>query len=94
MLSKNLGLDRKTLDQMPRAPLYGFPGNLPNSLAQDKAEIGGEQVASKRQYTFHMTGMEPTKVTKAAKYASWNSITYPHRSTSLPRWSGLDPDHA
>jgi len=47
VLSKNTGLDKSAFDHTPGAPLYIFPGNLPNSLEQDKAEIGGEQVASK-----------------------------------------------
>jgi oxalate decarboxylase len=41
-------------------PLYIFPPTLPNSLERDKTEIGGEPVASKHQYIFHMKSMEPT----------------------------------
>jgi len=88
VLSKNTGLDRKTLDQMPRAPLYIFPGNLPNSLAQDKAEIGGEQVASKHQYTFRLTAMEPTKATKAGEVRIVDSRNFPvskHIAAALVR---------
>jgi oxalate decarboxylase len=78
VLSKNLCVDRNILTQMPPAPLYIFPGNVPtNSVAQDKAEIGGEQVASKYQYTFYMTGMKPTKATKAGEVRVVDSRNFP-----------------
>lgn len=77
VLCKNLGVDQKTIDQMPAAPLYIFPGNLPNSLEQDKTEIGGEAVASKFQYTFHMTGMQPTKSNKAGEVRIVDSHNFP-----------------
>src|SRR5438309_11291284 len=64
VLAKNTGLDKSVFAQTPGAPLYIFPGNLPNSLGEEKAEIGGEQVASKYQYTFHMKSMEATKSSK------------------------------
>src|ERR1700719_5051040 len=67
VLSKNTGLDKSVFSQTPGAPLYIFPGSLPNSLEQDKAEIGGAQVASKAQYTFRMRAMEPTIANKAGE---------------------------
>jgi hypothetical protein len=39
----------------PGAPLYIVPGSLPNSLEQNKAEVGSEQVATKHQYTFRLS---------------------------------------
>ena len=62
VLAKNTGLDKSVFAQTPGAPLYIFPGNLPKSLEQDKAEIGGEPVASKYQYTFHMKAMAADEV--------------------------------
>src|ERR1700736_4816337 len=38
ILAKNTGLDKSVFSQTPGAPLYIFPGNLPSSLEQDKAE--------------------------------------------------------
>ena len=67
VLAKNTCLDKSVFAQTPGAPLYIFPGNLPNSLEQDKAEIGGEQVASKYQYTFRLRSMEPTTSSKAGE---------------------------
>jgi oxalate decarboxylase len=67
VLAKNTCLDKSAFAQTPGAPLYIFPGNLPNSLEQDKAEIGGEHVASKAQYTFRMRSMEPTIANKAGE---------------------------
>jgi oxalate decarboxylase len=77
VLSKNLGLDQKTLDLLPSESLYIFPGHLPNSLEQDKAEIGGEQVASKYDYVFHLRSMEPTKSTKAGSARIVDSRNFP-----------------
>jgi oxalate decarboxylase len=77
VLAKNTGLDKSVFAQTPGAPLYIFPGNLPNSLGQDKAEIGGERVASKHQYTFHMKSMEPTKSSKGGEVRIVDSRNFP-----------------
>jgi len=77
VLAKNTGLDKSVFAQTPGAPLYIFPGNLPNSLEQDKAEIGGEQVASKFQYTFRMRAMEPTTASKAGEVRIVDSHNFP-----------------
>lgn len=77
ILAKNTGLDKSAFPKMPAAPLYIFPGTLPNSLAQDKAEIGGEQVASKCQYTFHLKSMQPTKSSKGGEVRVVDSRNFP-----------------
>ena len=77
VLSKNTGLDKSVWAHTPGAPLYIFPGSLPNSLEQDKAEIGGEAVASKYQYTFHMKSMEPTKSSKGGSARIVDSRNFP-----------------
>src|SRR5580693_9485060 len=64
VLVKNTGLDASIFSNTPGAPLYIFPGTVPGSLERDKAEIGGQQVASKYQYTFHLKSMAPTRETK------------------------------
>jgi oxalate decarboxylase len=77
VLAKNTGLDKSVFAQTPGAPLYIFPGNLPNSLEQDKAEIGGAQVASKYQYTFRMRSMEPTIANQAGEVRVVDSHNFP-----------------
>jgi len=77
VLSKNTGLDQSVFSKTPGAPLYIFPGNLPNSLERDKAEIGGEKVASKYQYTFRMRSMEPTISNKAGEVRIVDSHNFP-----------------
>jgi oxalate decarboxylase len=77
VLAKNTGLDKSVFSKTPGAPLYIFPGNLPNSLEQDKAEIGGAQVASKYQYTFRMRSMEPTIASKAGEVRIVDSRNFP-----------------
>src|SRR3984885_2681041 len=77
VLVKNTGLDKTVWSQTPGAPLYIFPGSLPNSLEQDKAEIGGAAVASKYQYTFHMKGMKPTTSSEAGEGRIVDSPNFP-----------------
>ena len=77
VLAKNTGLDESVFGQTPGAQLYIFPGNLPNSLEQDEAEIGGEQVASKYQYTFRMRSMKPTQSSEAGEVRIVDSRNFP-----------------
>ena len=77
VLAKNMRLDNSVFAQTPGAPLYIFPGILPNSLEQDKAEIGGAQVASKLQYTFHMKAMKPTTSSEAGEVRVVDSRNFP-----------------
>ena len=77
VLSKNTGLDASVFARAPKPPLYIFPGALPPSLAADKADIGGAQVASRYQYTFHMKSMEPTKSSKGGSVRIVDSRNFP-----------------
>jgi oxalate decarboxylase len=77
VMAKNTRLDKSVFAQTPGAPLYIFPGDLPNSLEEDKADIGGEQVASKIQYTFRMKAMEPTVTSDAGEVRIVDSHIFP-----------------
>jgi len=66
-LSKNLGLPQSALKKLPNRNLYIFPADLPASLAQDKAAVGGRQAESPYKYTFKMEAMAPTKETKGGE---------------------------
>jgi len=77
VLVKNTGLDATVWNNTPGAPLYIFPAPVPASLAQDKAEIGGEAVASDQQYTFHMKSMTPTRETKWGSARIVDSQNFP-----------------
>jgi oxalate decarboxylase len=77
VLTKNTGLSASVFAKAPQAPLYIFPGKVPGSLEQDKAEIGGEQVATRQQYTFKMKAMEPTKSTKGGEVRVVDSRNFP-----------------
>jgi oxalate decarboxylase len=66
-LSKNLGLPEITLKKLPNRNLYIFPADLPSSLAQDKAAVGGQRAESPYQYTFRMGAMAATKRTKGGE---------------------------
>jgi oxalate decarboxylase len=67
VLSKNLGLPESALKKLPTRNLYIFPADLPASLAQDKAAVGGRRAESPYQYTFKMEAMAPTKQTKGGE---------------------------
>src|SRR6202521_45790 len=77
VLAKNTGLDKSVFAETPGAPLYIFPGSLPKSLEQDKAEIGGESVAAKHQYTFRLRSMTPTKASEAGEARIVDSRNFP-----------------
>src|SRR5260370_713637 len=63
VLSKNFGLAEGALTNLPKSALYIFPADLPQSLAEDKAAVGGQRVQSSIQYTFKMEPMAPTNRT-------------------------------
>src|SRR6202040_3289134 len=67
VLSKNFGLPASALKNLPNKSLYIFPADLPASLAQDKAAVGGRRAESPYQYTFRMEAMAPTKQTRAGE---------------------------
>jgi oxalate decarboxylase len=77
VLAKNTGLDASIFANAPAAPLYIFPGKVPGSLEQDKAEIGGEAVASRYQYTFKLKAMQPTKTSKGGSVRVVDSRNFP-----------------
>jgi len=60
VLSKNFGLDQSALGKLPSGSLYIFPSDLPGSLAEDRAAVGGRSTQSPFQYTFRMGSMAPT----------------------------------
>jgi oxalate decarboxylase len=93
VLAKNTCLDKSAFTQTPRAPLYIFPGSLPNSLEQDKAEIGGEQIASKRQYTFRLRSMEPTTASKAGEVRIVDSRNFPASKNIAAALLIINPGH-
>src|SRR5712671_3050244 len=67
VLSKNFGLPVSALTKLPNKSLYIFAADLPASLAQDKAAVGGRRVESSYQYTFKMSTMAPTQRTKSGE---------------------------
>ncbi len=76
VLSKNFGLPAGALKSLPNENLYIFPADLPASLAQDKAAVGGRRVESPYQYTFKMEAMAPTKKTSGGEVRIVDSHTF------------------
>ena len=77
VLSKNFGLPQSALKKLPERSLYIFPADLPASLAQDKAAVGGRRVESPYQYTFRMEAMTPTKQTRGGSVRIVDSHNFP-----------------
>ena len=77
ILTKNFGLGRDELAKLPKEQLYIFPASLPQSLAADRASIGGRRVESPYQYTFHMESMPPTKRTAGGEARIVDSTNFP-----------------
>ncbi len=77
VLSKNFGLAESALNVLPTGPLYIFPADLPKSLAEDKAAVGGQKVQSPVQYTFKMEAMAPTRRTTGGEIRIVDSHNFP-----------------
>jgi len=77
VLAKNFRLDKGSIAKLPKEPLYIFPADLPRSLAQDKAAIGGRRVESPFQYTFKMEDMAPTRKTPGGEVRIVDSRNFP-----------------
>jgi oxalate decarboxylase len=77
ILTKNSHLDQSAIAKLPTAELYIFPANLPRSLAQDKAAVGGKSVESPIRYTFKMEAMAPTKKTPGGEVRIVDSRNFP-----------------
>ena len=77
ILTKNSNLDQSAIAKLPKDELYIFPANLPGSLAQDKAAVGGKSVASPIQYTFKMSAMAPTVKTAGGEVRIVDSHNFP-----------------
>jgi oxalate decarboxylase len=78
ILAKNFGLDKEAIARLVRKEqLYIFPADLPLSLAQDKAAIGGQRVESPIKYTFKMEAMAPTRKTPGGEVRIVDSRNFP-----------------
>jgi oxalate decarboxylase len=77
VLSKNLRLDQAALTKLPADPLYIFAADLPKSLAQDRAAVGGQKVQSAVQYIFRMASMPPTVQTAGGEARVVDSRNFP-----------------
>jgi oxalate decarboxylase len=77
VLSKNFGLPASALKNLPNKSLYIFPADLPASLAQDKAAVGGRPVESAYQYTFKLSTMAPSQQTKSGEVRIVDSRNFP-----------------
>src|ERR1700692_4728657 len=78
VLAKNFDLDKEIAAKLVKEEsLYIFPADLPLSLAQDKASIGGLRVESPFQYTFKMSSMPPTKETAGGEVRIVDSRNFP-----------------
>jgi oxalate decarboxylase len=77
ILSKNFGLDKTALANLPTVSLYIFPADLPKSLAEDRAAVGGPRVQSPFRYTFRMGAMAPTVHTASGDARVVDSRNFP-----------------
>jgi oxalate decarboxylase len=77
ILTKNSNLDCSAIAKLPKDELYIFPANLPGSLAQAKAAVGGKSVESSIQHTFKMSAMAPTVQTAGGEVRIVDSHNFP-----------------
>jgi oxalate decarboxylase len=77
MLSKNFGLAPNALNSLPKQNLYNFPADLPTSLAQDKAAVGGRRAESRYLYTLEWRLWPPPKETSGGSVRGVDSHSFP-----------------
>ena len=77
VLAQNLGLNLEVIEKIVKSPsLYIFPADVPLSLAQDKAAIGGQRL-SPVKYTFKLEAMTPTQKTDGGEVRIVDSRNFP-----------------
>jgi len=77
VMSKNFGWDKATTAKLPKRALYIFPADLPKSLAEDRAAVGGQSVQSPVQYTFKMASMAAQFRTQGGEARIVDSRNFP-----------------
>jgi oxalate decarboxylase len=77
VVSKNFGFDKSTIAKLPKSALYIFPSDLPKSLAEDRAAVGGPSAQSPVQYTFKMASMTPQFRTPGGEARIVDSRNFP-----------------
>ena len=81
ILTKNSHLSPSDIAKLPKEQLYIFPADLPQSLAADRASIGGSSVQAPQQYTFKMGSMAPTVKTSGGEVRIVDSGNFPVSNT-------------
>jgi oxalate decarboxylase len=77
VLTKNFGWDKATIAKLPKSALYIFPADLPKSLADDRAAVGGPSEQTHIPYTFKMASMEPQYRTQGGEARIVDSRNFP-----------------
>ena len=91
ILEKNFSLERSALGNLPKRELFIFPAELPRSLAEDKAAVGGPHTQSPVQYTFKMVAMDPTKIVPGGEVRMVDSRNFPASTTIASALVTLKP---
>jgi oxalate decarboxylase len=81
ILTKNSHLSPSDIAKLPKEQLYIFPADLPQSVAADRASIGGSSVQAPQQYTFKMGSMAPTVKTSGGEVRIVDSGNFPVSNT-------------
>ncbi|MGA8041839.1 MAG: cupin domain-containing protein, partial [Terracidiphilus sp.] len=81
VLQQNFDLPAASIGKLPSRELFIFPAPVPPSLAQDRSAIGGEKVASRVDYTFNISAMQPTRVTPGGEVRIVDTRLFPASTT-------------
>ncbi len=90
VLSKNLGLGQASLAKLPKDSLYIFSADLPKTLAEDRAAVGGQQTQS--PFTFKMGSMAPTKRVPGGEVRVVDSRNFPVSTTIAAAMVTVKPE--
>ena len=76
VVKKNMNWNQEEFDQLPSSELYIFKAPLPNSLEQDRAEIG-ENLETTNQYTYHLSELKPNIANGGGEVSIVDSKKFP-----------------
>jgi len=77
VLAKNFNVPPATFDRVPKKELFMFQTELPEPLAQEKADVAAGTMDLGDRFDFHPSQMQPTKVTAGGEVKIIDSRNFP-----------------
>lgn len=91
VMERNFRLGADAIAKLPTEQMFIFPADLPRSLAEDKAAVGGASAQSTVNYAFKMKDMVPTKSNAGGEVRIVDSRNFPPSTTIAAGFVTLKP---